>query len=52
LFFSLPSGQILSSRVVSKVASVLVKEKNFLVSLLALCYCTGIGVAKIKTLKT
>jgi len=54
LFFSLHSGQILSPRVVSKGASVLVKENkpfSFSLELYVTSY-TGIGVAKIKTLKT
>jgi len=42
----------LSSRVVSKGASGWLKRTHFLVSLLALRYDMGIGVARIKTLKT
>jgi len=44
LFFSLCSDQILSSRVVSKVASVLVKESKL--------FSFRDDVAKIKSLKT
>jgi len=46
-FLYLLVNQILSTRMVSEVASVLVKENKLFVSLLALCYNTGIGVAKI-----
>jgi len=50
LFFNYRISESLLFSVVSKGASVLVKENKLFVSLTALCYYTGIGVVK-KTLQ-